>query len=58
VPSPKRYRDRYRALLDAAPWDAAAQAGVVAEVRRGYRLNGDLFGDLEARMAQWARPAG
>ncbi len=59
VPSPKRYRDRYRGLLDAAGrdgWDAAEQARVVAEARRGYRLNEDLFADLSGLLPAWRAP--
>jgi heme oxygenase (biliverdin-producing, ferredoxin) len=55
VPSPKRYRDHYRSLLDAAPWDEAERDLVVAEARRGYRLNEELFGDLSARLPEWRR---
>ncbi|GAA4105380.1 biliverdin-producing heme oxygenase [Actinomadura miaoliensis] len=36
---PKRYKDHYRALLDAAPWDTAEQDRVIDEVRIAYRHN-------------------
>ncbi|WP_222710478.1 heme oxygenase (biliverdin-producing) [Quadrisphaera setariae] len=55
VPSPKRYRDHYRSLLDAAPWDEAERGRVVEEARRGYRLNEELFDDLSARLPEWRR---
>ncbi|MFC4909479.1 heme oxygenase (biliverdin-producing) [Actinomadura gamaensis] len=45
---PKSYKDRYRTLLDRAPWSAAERARVVAEVRRAYRLNADLSASLGA----------
>ncbi|WP_257570833.1 heme oxygenase (biliverdin-producing) [Streptomyces sp. NP160] len=55
VPSPKRYRDRYRAALDAAPWDEAERDRVVEEARRGYRLNEELFADLGRQLPAWRR---
>ncbi|PWJ53963.1 heme oxygenase [Quadrisphaera granulorum] len=55
VPSPKRYRDHYRSLLDAAPWDDAERDRVVEEARRGYRLNEELFTELSALLPQWRR---
>ncbi|MGQ7349159.1 biliverdin-producing heme oxygenase [Quadrisphaera oryzae] len=55
VPSPKRYRDHYRSLLDAAPWDEAERDRVVAEASRGYRLNEDLFADLGGSLPAWRR---
>lgn len=46
-PAP-RFRDRYRALLDAAPWDDADRARVVDEVGRAYACNIAMFHDLWA----------
>lgn len=43
---PKAYKDRYRALLDAAPWDAAEQDRVIGEVKAAYRLNAALTREL------------
>jgi heme oxygenase len=43
---PKAYKDRYRDLLDAAPWDAAEQERVIGEVRTAYRLNAALTEEL------------
>ena len=43
---PKAYKDRYRALLDAAPWDAAEQDRVIDEVKTAYRLNADVAAEL------------
>ena len=43
---PKAFKDRYRALLDAAPWDEAERARIIAEVRYAYRLNADLADEL------------
>ncbi|RKS73422.1 heme oxygenase [Actinomadura pelletieri DSM 43383] len=44
---PKAYKDRYRALLDAAPWDADERERVVDEVRAAYRLNAAVTADLD-----------
>lgn len=43
---PKAYKDRYRALLDAAPWDADEQRRVVDEVKAAYRLNAAVTEEL------------
>lgn len=45
------FKDRYRASLDAAPWDAAEQERVVDEIRAAYRMNGDVFAELEHHAA-------
>ena len=44
---PKRLKDHYRDLLDAAPWDVAEQDRVIDEVRLAYRLNADLAASLD-----------
>ncbi len=41
-----RFRERYRALLDAAPWDEDERARMVGEVRQAYELNIAMFHDL------------
>ncbi|WP_308286368.1 biliverdin-producing heme oxygenase [Actinomycetospora endophytica] len=41
-----RFREHYRALLDAAPWDEAERARVVDEVKTAYELNIAMFHDL------------
>lgn len=46
--SAPRFRERYRALLDDAPWDEAERARVVAEVGRAFELNIALLSDLWA----------
>lgn len=61
VASPKRYRDGYRAHLDAvagAHWDAAERDRVVEEARLGYRLNEELFAELSELLPRWRRAAG
>ncbi|MCZ2817392.1 biliverdin-producing heme oxygenase [Modestobacter sp. VKM Ac-2984] len=49
IPKPKPFKDDYRAALDAAPWSAAEQERVIAEVSLAFRLNADVFADLGAR---------
>ncbi|GAA4233090.1 hypothetical protein GCM10022254_34720 [Actinomadura meridiana] len=39
---PKRLKDRYRTLLDTAPWDEQEQDRVITEVRTAYHLNAAL----------------
>ncbi|MFE3292541.1 heme oxygenase (biliverdin-producing) [Rhodococcus sp. NPDC059234] len=48
IEKPKLYKDAYRAKLDAAPLSAEDQQHLIDEVNLAYRLNGDLFADLEA----------
>ncbi|MEU5882893.1 biliverdin-producing heme oxygenase [Spirillospora sp. NPDC047279] len=43
---PKGYKDRYRALLDGAPWDEAERARIVDEVKLAYRLNAEVTAEL------------
>jgi heme oxygenase len=43
---PKGFKDRYRALLDAAPWDEVERARIIDEVKRAYRLNAELTAEL------------
>ncbi|MFC9556558.1 heme oxygenase (biliverdin-producing) [Rhodococcus sp. NPDC056960] len=50
IPKPKVFKDTYRTKLDAAPLSAEDQQRVIDEVNLAYRLNGDLFADLEARI--------
>ncbi|GAA0802159.1 biliverdin-producing heme oxygenase [Spirilliplanes yamanashiensis] len=51
---PGTFRDGYRDLLDAAPWDAAERARIVDEVLLAYRFNTDVFADLAADLDRWA----
>lgn len=44
--SPSRFRTRYRALLDAAPWDEVARARVAAEAVHAFELNIAVLGEL------------
>ncbi|WP_067473077.1 biliverdin-producing heme oxygenase [Actinomadura hibisca] len=47
---PKGYKDAYRELLDAAPWDAAERARVIDEVKLAYRLNADITTELSREL--------
>jgi heme oxygenase (biliverdin-producing, ferredoxin) len=44
--SPKKFRDRYRALLDAAPGGPEEQARLMAESVRAFELNIAVFDEL------------
>jgi heme oxygenase len=46
--SPSRFRARYRALLDAAPWDDIEQRRVADEAVRAFELNIAVFEELAA----------
>ncbi len=46
IADPAEFKDRYRAELDAAPWDADEQQRVIDEVLVAYQFNTDLFADL------------
>ncbi|QXJ26562.1 biliverdin-producing heme oxygenase [Actinomadura graeca] len=47
---PKALKDRYRVLLDTAPWDEAERARIIAEVKTAYRLNSELITALGRRL--------
>lgn len=47
---PKAYKDAYRALLDAAPWDAGERARIIDEVRLAYRLNAAVTDELSREL--------
>ncbi|MEH3090090.1 MAG: biliverdin-producing heme oxygenase [Microbacterium arborescens] len=51
IADPAEFKDRYRAQLDAAPWDEAEQQRVIDEVLVAYQFNTDLFTDLAAAKA-------
>lgn len=57
IEDPKRWKDAYRARLDAAPWDEAEQARIVAEVSRAYACNRALLADLERHRAAMSSAA-
>ncbi|MFC5746639.1 heme oxygenase (biliverdin-producing) [Actinomadura rugatobispora] len=44
--APKTFKEQYRALLDAAPWDEVERARIVDEVKRAYRLNAEITAEL------------
>ncbi|WP_424185078.1 heme oxygenase (biliverdin-producing) [Actinokineospora sp. G85] len=45
----KPFRDRYRALLDGAPFDDAQRAALIAEANHAFRLNRAVFDGLGER---------
>ncbi|TSD47591.1 biliverdin-producing heme oxygenase [Rhodococcus sp. KBS0724] len=47
IPKPKPFKDAYRANLDALAISPDDQQKFIDEVNLAYRLNGDLFADLE-----------
>jgi heme oxygenase len=47
---PKALKDRYRALLDSAPWDESERRRIIAEVRTAYHLNNELTAALERHL--------
>ncbi|MFG6403120.1 MULTISPECIES: heme oxygenase (biliverdin-producing) [unclassified Microbacterium] len=51
IADPKAFKDVYREQLDSAPWGAAEQERVIAEVLLAYRFNTELFVDLAAAKA-------
>jgi heme oxygenase len=55
VPKPKRYKDAYRARLDALGLGAADQQRVVDEVKVAFTLNQQLFAELNASLDSWVR---
>jgi heme oxygenase len=50
IPSPPRFRDNYRELLNTAPWDAAERKRVIVESIRAYELNVGIFSALAEKM--------
>jgi heme oxygenase len=50
IDDPKAFKDTYRARLDAAPWSPDEQDAVIAEIRNAYRLNRDVFADLDSTL--------
>jgi heme oxygenase len=46
IASPKRFKDRYRARLDALPWDADERERVVAEAVDAFGRNAAIFDEL------------
>lgn len=46
VDDPKAFKERYRAMLDALPWDQAGRDAMVAEVVRAYALNSAQLAEL------------
>lgn len=54
IPAPKPFKDTYRKALDEAPWNAHVRDRIVEETALAYRLNADIFTDVERRLATLA----
>lgn len=48
ITDPRRFKDGYRAALDAAPWGEEERARIVAEVSHAYALNRSVLAELHA----------
>lgn len=48
IPKTKPFKDSYRAKLDSAPLSQQDRQHLIDEVTFAYRLNGQLFADLES----------
>jgi heme oxygenase len=48
IPDPMAFKDRYRGLLDTAPWDDAERSRITAEILEGYRFNTEILEQLGA----------
>jgi heme oxygenase len=46
----KAFKDAYRERLDTAPWSEAEQDAVIDEIRTAYRLNREVFADLDTTL--------
>lgn len=46
IAKPKVFKDSYRALIDAVPWDTGERTTLVAEANEAFRLNRGVFDDL------------
>lgn len=51
IDSAKAVKDRYRELLDEAPWSPDEQTRIIDEVKVAYALNTAMFRDLESPAA-------
>lgn len=52
VPKPKRYKDAYRAAVDALAWTEADKRRIVEEVKVAFDLNSALFAELSAGVSR------
>lgn len=51
IDSPREFKDRYRHLLDTAPWSADEQGRIVEEARSGFRMTRAMFEELDRTVA-------
>ena len=50
IPDPMAFKDRYRGLLDTAPWDDAERGLITEEMLEGYHCNTEVLEEL----GRWA----
>lgn len=54
IPDPTSYKEQYRLRLDTADWDEDEQAALLDEVRTAYRLNTEVFDELDRELGAGA----
>lgn len=54
IDDPTAFKEQYRGRLDAAAWSDEERAGLLDEVRIAYRLNTEVFEDLDRALAAGA----
>lgn len=54
IPDPTSYKEQYRLRLDTAAWDEGEQAALLDEVRTAYRLNTEVFDELDRELGAGA----
>jgi heme oxygenase len=54
IPDPTSYKEQYRLRLDTADWDEGEQAALLDEVRTAYRLNTEVFDELDRELGAGA----
>jgi heme oxygenase len=54
IAEPSAYKDRYRRRLDEAQWSDHERAALLEEVRVAYRLNTEVFDELDRQLAAGA----
>lgn len=47
IPSARDFKDHYRGLLDTAAWSREEQGRIIDEARRGFRMTGAMFEELD-----------
>ncbi len=55
IPKPKKYKDAYRARLDALPLDRDEKQRVLTEVKATFSLNGAIFAEMNENLDAYRR---